>query len=243
MFEFTPESFGQLNAEDYDTHFDPGNADQIVEFVKSYQPDGQILEFAIGTGRVALPLAAAGHKVIGIEGSQEMVAKMRAKPGGADVPTTIGDFAHTEMSCQFDFVLLVYNTLFNLNSQDHQVACFKNAAKHLKPGGRFILECFVPDLTGFKDNQRVSTQRVGEDHAWLEAALHDPCAQKLHFQRIRITQRGVQLVPLPMRYAYPPEMDLMGQLASMPLEHRFEDWQKSAFTANSKSHISVYRKR
>lgn len=241
MFDFTPDQFGQLNAEDYDIQFDPGNADQIVEFVKSYGHQGRILEFAIGTGRVAIPLVEAGFDLVGIEGSAEMVDKMRAKPGG-DVPSHIGDFAYTEVGDKFDMVLLVYNTLFNLTSQAHQVDCFKNAAKHLKSGGRFILETFVPDLSGFKDHQRVSTQRVGEDHVWLEAALHDPLAQRFHFQRIRITDTGMKLVPLPMRYAYPPEMDLMAELAGLQLEHRFADWQRNPFTANSKSHISVYRK-
>jgi SAM-dependent methyltransferase len=203
---------------------------------------GSILELAIGTGRIALPLARKGLNVTGIEASEKMVAKLREKPGGHAIPVAVGNMADVEVDGTFDHVFLVFNTLFNLPSQDDQVRRFGNVAQRLNPGGTFLIEAFVPDFTGFQGNQRVQTKRLDMSSVWLEATVHDPVRQRLEFQRIRVTEEGNRMVPLPMRYAWPAEMDLMAQLAGLRLRHRWGGWDKSAFTANSGYHVSVYEK-
>jgi SAM-dependent methyltransferase len=142
----------------------------------------------------------------------------------------------------FSHVCLIYNTLFNLPDQEAQIRLFANTAKVLKPGGTFLIETFVPKLDHFTDNQMVRTRRLDMESLWLEACNHDPVAQTFHFQRVRINHNGMKLVPFPMRYAYPPELDLMARLAGLSLKHRWGGWQKEPFTADSKMHISVYEK-
>ncbi|KJZ21262.1 hypothetical protein TW80_00210 [Loktanella sp. S4079] len=232
-----------LNAEDYDDLHNPGTTQATVDLIAQVaSPSSKLLELAIGTGRIALPLVHKGFDLTGIEGSMDMVAKLRAKPGGADIPVVIGDIADVDIEGTFDHAFLVFNTLFNLTSQEAQIRCFANTAKRLKPGGTFLIETFVPTFDGFTDHQRVSTKRLDMNSVWIEAATHDPIEQLFAFQRIRITQEGTKLVPLPMRYAYPPEIDLMARLAGLRLRDRWGGWDKSAFTADSKFHISVYEK-
>lgn len=242
MENFGPATFGELNADDYDASQDPGTTDACVSLIAELSPGNRILELAIGTGRVALPLAAHGFDLTGIEGSPQMVEKLRAKPGGAGIPVTIGDMADVEVDGTFDHVFLVFNTLFNLPTQEAQINCFANTAKRLRAGGTFLVETFVPDLSDFVDHQKVATRRLDMDSVWLEAVTHDPVAQSFAFQRIRITKDGMKLVPLPMRYAYPPEMDLMARLAGLQLRDRWGGWDRAPFTADSKMHISVYEK-
>lgn len=239
---FEPDTFGKLNAEDYDAVHDPGTTDAAVSLISDIGGPGRILELAIGTGRVALPLAAKGHRIEGIEGAPEMVAKLRDKPGGADIPVTIGDMADVDVEGPFDHVFLIFNTLFNLTTQDAQIRCFQNVATRLAPGGSFLIETFVPNLAGFTNHQRVATKQLDMSSVWLEAIQHDPVAQRFVYQRVRITEEGTKLVPLVLRYAYPPELDLMAKLAGMTLENRWGDWERSAFTADSTMHVSVYRK-
>ena len=242
MEGFGPATFGALNAEDYDDLHDPGTTEAAVDLIARVAGKGRILELAIGTGRIALPLVARGHDLSGIEGSPEMVAKLREKPGGETIPVVIGDMADVAIDGPFDHVFLVFNTLFNLTCQEAQVRCFQNVADRLAPGGSFLVETFVPDLSGIKDGQRTRTKRLTMNEVWLEAATHDPVQQVIEFQRIRISEAGVRLVPLPMRYAYPPEMDLMARLAGLELEDRWGGWQGEPFTDTSKMHVSVYRK-
>ncbi len=242
MDGFGPATFGELNADDYDTLHDPGTTDATVKLISELAGDGVILELAIGTGRIALPLAQAGHTIAGVEASPDMVAELRAKPGGEAIPVTIGDMADFSVDGRFDHAFLVFNTLFNLPSQESQVRCFQCVADHLVDGGTFLVETFVPDLSDFTRHQRVGTKRVAMDSVWLEAIAHDPVHQVLDAQRIRITQQGVQLVPLPMRYAWPSEIDLMARLAGLSLRHRWGGWSREPFTADSKMHISVYQR-
>jgi SAM-dependent methyltransferase len=242
IVDFGPATFGELNAEGYDEFQDPGTTDATVKLISELVVKGSILELAIGTGRIALPLAAQGFDVKGIEGSPEMVAKLREKPGGEAIPVVIGDFGNTDLGSDFDHVCLVFNTLFNLRTQEDQVRCFQNVAACLKPGGTFLVETFVPNFNGFINNQRVQTRRLDGTSVWLEAAVHDPIRQVCDFQRIRITNGGFGLVPLPMRYAWPSEIDLMARLAAMTLKHRWGDWNRAQFTADSKFHVSVYEK-
>jgi SAM-dependent methyltransferase len=202
-----------------------------------------VLELAIGTGRMALPLAATGLEICGIEGSPDMVAKLREKPGGSDIPVVIGDFADVAVDGPFDHVFLVFNTLFNLTSQEAQVRCFANVANCLAPGGTFLVETFVPDAESARSDQDVRTMNVGFNSVWIEAARHDRVGQKIDFQRMRITQAGIRLVPLVIRYAWPAEIDLMARLAGLSLKHRWGGWKREPFTADSKMHVSVYEKR
>ena len=242
MIEFNPETFGELNAEDYDALHDPGTTAESVALISELAGQGKILELAIGTGRMALPLLARGHDVSGIEASPAMVEKLRVKPGGADIPVVIGDMADVEIDGPFDFAFLVFNTLFNLTSQDSQVRCFQNVAERLAPGGAFLIETFVPDFSAYTGNQNVRTMQLGFQSLWLEAGKHDPTRQLVEFQRVRITNEGMKLVPLVMRYAWPQEVDLMARLAGLTLEHRWGGWQREPFTADSKMHVSLYRK-
>ena len=242
MKEFGPSTFGELNATDYDDLHDPGTTEESVDLIAEIAGSGRILELAIGTGRVALPLARRGFSVQGIDGSSEMVAKLRQKPGGDTIPVSIGDFADVDVEGSFDLVFLVFNTLFNLTSQDEQVRCFRNVAEHLNDGGAFLVEAFVPDVTKFTDGQRMRAMQVGFDSVWFEAAMHDPVRQVIEHQRVRMTADGVRMIPLPMRYAWPAEIDLMAKLAGLELEHRWGGWDRSPFTAKSDFHISVYRK-
>jgi SAM-dependent methyltransferase len=242
MKGFGPETFGELNAEDYDLLHNPGTTEAAVDLLAEFALPGRTLELAIGTGRVALPLAKRGCRIEGIEASPDMVAKLREKPGGADIPVTLGDMAVVKAEGEFDFIFLIFNTLFNLTSQAAQVACFRNAASMLAPGGAFLIEAFVPDLTQFHDHRGMKPRHVGFSSMALEASIHDPTTQRIDYQVLRITKNGFQLTPLPMRYAWPQETDLMAELAGLSLENRWGGWDKNAFTADSRMHISVYRK-
>jgi hypothetical protein len=162
-------------------------------------------------------------------------------PNG-DIPVTIGNFADVGVENTFDHIFLVFNTLCNLQSQDDQVRCFKSVADRLNNNGTFLIEAFVLDFSEYKNGQDVQTKRLDMDSVWLEAALHDPVHQLLEFQRIRITNDGMQLIPLPLRYAWPAEIDLMAKLAGLELKYRWGGWDRSPFTANSKMHVSVYEK-
>ncbi len=234
------ETFGERMADVYDAGVGPRPSEagtlESVEVLADLAAGGTVLELAIGTGRVALPLAARGLSVHGIDASEAMVAKLREKPGGDAIPVTIGDFA---VDGAFDLVFLVFNTLFNLTSQDDQVRCFHNVARHLSAGGVFVVEAFVPDIARL-DGQSVLAERVTIDSAVLEASVHDPVAQTVQYTHIVITQDGVRLYPIPMRYAWPSELDLMARLAGLELRERWGGWDRSPFTASSSGHVSVY---
>ena len=240
---FGPETFGALNAEAYDAGLPPA-ADtlQAVDFLAALARGGPVLELAIGTGRVALPLAERGLSVAGVEASAEMVAKLRAKPLGASIPVTIGDMSDVAPEGAYDLVFLVFNTLFNLTSQDAQVRCFRNAAEHLTERGVFVIEAFVPSPAHFTDPDRVRPMRISMNSLVLEASMHDAVRQLIRYQYVTLTRNGVRLTPLPMRYAWPAELDLMGRLAGLELRERWAGWDRAPFTATSPSHVSVYRR-
>jgi SAM-dependent methyltransferase len=195
---------------------------------------------AIGTGRVALPLAARGLTVHGIEASEAMAAQLREKPGGSAIPLEIGDMAEVHLNDTFDLIYLVFNTIFNLTTQEAQVRCFHNAARHLNSGGVFVIETVVPDLSGYVDGQRMKGSWARIDSARFEIAIHDPVLQTVAFQRIVISEDGTRMVPHFMRYAWPSELDLMAQLAGLERRERWAWWDRSSFTADSKSHVTVY---
>ena len=243
MKGYGPETFGELKASWYDeslgTSMDQETRDS-VETLAELAGGGTVLELAIGTGRVAIPLAATGLEVHGIEASEKMVAKMREKPGGGEIPVTIGDMAEVRAEGSFDLVYLVFNTIFNLTTQDAQARCFENAARHMSPEGLFVVETVVPDLSCFQDGQAVRGKSVTLDTARFEVLEHDPVAQTVDCQRILITEEGTKLSPHFYRYVYPSELDLMARLAGLELRERWAWWDRSRFRGDSKSHVSVY---
>jgi SAM-dependent methyltransferase len=218
----------------------PGVLDPAVEFLARRAGQGPALEFAIGTGRVALPLSARGVRLAGIEMSEPMVRELRGKPGGADVPVTIGDMATAIAPGRFTLVYLVYNTITNLLSQDEQVACFANAARHLEPGGRFVVEVFVPDLQRLPPGETARPFHVGEHHVGFDT--FDLVNQRLVSHHYRIKDGVADTFRSPHRYAWPSELDLMAMLAGMELRERWADWSEAPFTADSRSHVSVWQK-
>ena len=204
MKGFGPEAFGEVMAETYDevstSNMQTETRDSVA-FLAKLARGGSALELAIGTGRVALPLAAEGVTVKGIEASAKMAAKLHEKPGSDSIAVIIGDMADTRVAGSFDLVYLVFNTIFNLTSQDAQVRCVQNAARHLNPEGVFVVETVVPDLTRYGvQGQCVRGNWVTRDAARFEVAIHDLASQTVDFQRILITKEGTQLFPHAMRY-------------------------------------------
>jgi SAM-dependent methyltransferase len=237
-----PGSFGRLNAAHYDEEDDPGTTEAAVTLLADLAGGGRVLELAIGTGRVALPLTARGVAIEGIEASPEMVAVLRGKPGGVAIPVAMGDMADVAVGGTFDLVFLIYNTLFNLTSQGEQVRCFANVARHLNAGGAFLIEAFVPDVAQFANGASLRPTHIDMASVTLEAAIHDPIAQVIEYQYVRMSRDGPRLTPLTMRYAWPAEIDLMARLAGLSLEQRWGGWDRSPFTALSAMHVSLYRK-
>lgn len=235
-----PEFFGERWADVYDEgrELDPAPA---VEFLAGLAGGGRVLELAIGTGRVGLPLASRGINVEGVEASEKMVARLRAKPGGEQIPVTIGDMADVPVKGPFRLVYLVYNTLFNLLDPDRQADCFRNVAHVLDPDGAFVVECFVPDPSKFDRDQRVEALAVTEDSATIEVYRHDAAAQRFNTQKITFNSRGIRLLPVALRYSWPSELDLMAGQAGLRLGERYADWDRRPFGSDSTSHVSVYR--
>jgi SAM-dependent methyltransferase len=235
-----PSLFGRLWAERYDagTELDPAPA---VDFLAGLAASGSALELAIGTGRVALPLAARGITVEGVEASPEMVAKMRAKPGGAQLPVVIGDMAEVPVTGPYQLVFLVYNTLFNLVREQRQRDCFTNAARVLAPGGAFVIEAYVPDPANFDRDEQVQMRDVTEGSATIRLHKYDRAAQTFVRQTITFDSTGVHLKPFAMRYCWPEQIDEMAAAAGLRLAERYADWGRQPFGPTSKSHISVYR--
>ena len=243
MEGYGPKTFGELNSEWYDAMYDEQMEKETrdsVETLAELARGGRVLELAIGTGRVALPLAARGLAVQGIEASEAMVAKLREKPGGKAIPVKIGDMAEVRVNGTFDLIYLVFNTIFNLTTQEAQVRCFHNAARHLNPDGIFVIETVVPDFSEYVDGQRMKGSWAKLDSARFEIAIHDRVAQTVEFQRIVISEDGIRMTPHFMRYAWPSELDLMAQLAGLKRRERWAWWDRSPFTADSKSHVTVY---
>jgi SAM-dependent methyltransferase len=219
-----------------------GDESAAVAFLEQQAGGGPALELAIGTGRIALPLAARGIRVDGIDISPAMVAKLREKPGGDQISVTMGDFAQVPVAGSYRLVYVVYNTLFNLLTQDQQVRCFENVAAHLTDDGSFVVEAFVPTfLTRLRDDQYVDAEAVGVDEVRLDVGRHDPVTQRLDESHVHLTGGGgVRLYPIVTRYAWPSELDLMARIAGLRLNHRWGGWSREPFTSTSSAHVSVY---
>jgi len=233
-------SFDDENAARYDATL-RGDEAATVAFLEHLARGGSALELAIGTGRIGLPLAARGITVDGVDFSRAMVERLRAKPGGGRLSVTIGDFAEVPVPGRYRLVYVVFNTLFNLLTQDDQVRCFENVADHLDDGGAFVVEGFVPAwLHRLRDGQYVDAEAVETVSVTLEVGRHDPVAQRLDESHVELSPGGVRVAPIVCRYAWPSELDLMARIAGLRLRERWGGWERQPFTAESRNCISVY---
>ena len=234
MKEYGPETYGERIAAVYDELFHPPTrSEETVEFLAGLAPDGPVLELAIGTGRIALPLAARGIEVHGIDASEAMVAKLRAKPGGDDIPVTIGDFADVGVEGRFRLIAIVFNTLWALLTQEDQARCVRNVAAHLTEDGAFVTEMYVPDPARFDRGQRVQVRNIESRRVVLEASLHDPANQRVSSQLIALEDGGggISMYPVELRYIWPSELDLMAEHAGLRLRERWGGWKREPFDA------------
>jgi SAM-dependent methyltransferase len=220
--------------------FDPAVVDPVVDFLVELAGSGRALELGIGTGRIALPLAQRGVPVHGIELSNAMAAKLRAKPGGERIDVTIGDFANTAVDGTFSVAYLVFNTIQNLTTQAAQVACFRNVAAHLEPGGCFVIEVGVPGLQKLAPGETFRVFHVSENRWGFDE--YDVANQGLISHHFEIVDGRAQRLSIPFRYAWPSELDLMAQLAGMTLRGRWSGWKREPFTSDSDKHVSVWEK-
>jgi len=220
--------------------FDPAVVSPIVDFIVEFAGDGRALELGIGTGRIALPLAQRCVPVHGIDLSRAMIARLRAKPGGEDIGVTVGDFATTKVDTSFTVAYLIANTIMNLTTQEAQIACFRNVAAHLPPGGCFVVEVMIPELRRLPPGETTCPVRVSE--ARLDFDEYRVATQSLTSHHFWLVNGRWESFSIPFRYVWPSELDLMGRLAGLHLESRWSDWHRSLFTSSSGSHVSVYRK-
>lgn len=241
MKDFDPRtSFGDAVSRRYDAEETRGDEGDTVEFLLRVAAGRDALELAIGTGRIALPLARRGLCVDGIELSPDMVARLREKDGGEALDVTIGDMSRDGTGQIYGLVYLVYNTIGNLLTQEDQVRCFENAARHLHESGAFVLECRIPVAPAWSNHRQVSVERVEMDHVALDVSRYDPVTQLLDDNHVRLGEDGVALSPIRLRLANPPEFDLMARLAGLRLRARWGGWNGEPFTASSRRHVSVY---
>jgi SAM-dependent methyltransferase len=220
--------------------FEPAAVAPVVDFLAGLAGDGAALELGIGTGRIALPLAARGVRVHGIDLSEAMVTRLREKPGGEDIPVTIGDFATTRVEGTFSLAYLVFNTIMNLTSQDEQVACFENVAAHLRPAGCFVIEVGVPGLQRLPPGEVFQPFAVTATHLGFDE--YDVAAQGLVSHHFRVADGGLDVDSTPFRYVWPSELDLMARIAGMTLRERWSGWQREPFGSDSMKHVSVWAK-
>lgn len=234
-------TYGAMWAPDYDEIF-AGVAGAMIDRLAEFGANARVLELAIGTGRVALPLVERGIDLTGIDISPEMVERLRAKPGGDAIPVVMGDFSEVPVEGTFRLIYLVFNTFFALRDQQSQVQCFTNVAARLETGGRFVTETFYPDAARFDRGQRFGALAVHLDEVQVEASRHDRVNQSIETQRVHLREDGLKLYPVRVRYAWPSEMDLMARIAGLELESRWGGWDREPFNNQSQIHVSVYRK-
>lgn len=236
-------SFGPDVASRYD-RYQRGDESEAAAFLAELAQGRPALEFAIGTGRIALPLAALGVPVDGIELSPAMVERLRAKPGGEALDVTIGDLSLVATGRRYGLVFLVFNTIFNLLTADDQIRCFENAARHLADGGFFVVETAVPSAWITPERpQYVHAERVGMNEIVLDVARYDPVSQLLEENHVRLATNGITMSPIVCRLIAPGEMDLMARIAGLRLTERFANWRRDPFRADSQAHVSIYRTR
>ena len=237
--------FGESVAARFDERYahqaDPAVVAPIVDLLEELAAGGAALELGIGTGRVALPLAARGVPVHGIDLSEAMLARLRAKPGAERIGVTVGDFATATVEGTFTVSYVVANTIMNLTTQDEQVACFENVSAHLEPGGCFVIEVLVPRLRRLPPGERFQPFAVSPTHLGFDE--YDVARQGLISHHYWIEDGGIEILSPPFRYVWPSELDLMARLAGMSLRERWAGWAREPFTSESEKHVSVWEKR
>ena len=239
MKEFSP-LWGADKAARYDGHL-RGDEAAAAAFLAGYADGEAALEFAIGTGRIAIPLLQKGVRVDGIELSPHMVERLHARPEGRQIDVTIGDMSAASTNRHYKLVYLVYNTIFNLLTAEDQICCFENAARHLTPAGHFIVEAAVPLAWIAPDKpDYVHAEHVGTAEVVLDVARYDPVTQLLEENHVHLTENGITMNPIVCRLITPGEMDLMARIAGLRLVERFANWQRTPFDAHSLAHVSVY---
>ena len=230
-------------AETYDAdaeRFDPAAVDPVIDVLVELAAGGRALELGIGTGRIALPLAQRGVPVHGIDLSKAMVARLRAKPGGEGIGVTIGDFAATTVDGSFSLAYLVCNTIMNLTTQAAQVACFRNVAAHLQPGGRFVIDVGIPQLQRLPPGETFQVFSGSENYWGIDE--YDVATQGLRSHHLEVVDGRLERISMPFRYVWPAELDLMARLAGMTLRERWSGWKREPFTNESRKHVSVWEK-
>ena len=200
------------------------------------------MELGIGTGRIAIPLAASGDEVHGIDFSEAMVEQLRVKEGGGGIPVSNGDFADVDVDGTFSLIFFVANTFFGLTSQEDQIRCFENVASHLDESGTFLIEAFVQDVFPLAEGNRVSARPLDSDSVKLDVTVVDRMNQVIDTRTLRLSAEGIETYPARLRYVWPSELDLMARLAGLRLSERLADWRRSPFTSESRSHVSLYAK-
>lgn len=224
-----------------DVDFRRGDETAVVAFLAQLAGLGPVLELGIGTGRIALPLAARGIHIDGVDLSPAMVNQLRARPGGDRISVTIGNLADVPVTGTYRLIFVVFNTLFNVLAQQDQVRCFENVAAHLTDDGSFVVEAFVPSfLYGLRNNQYVEAESVQVNEVRLDLLRHNPAMQIVEESHVSLSPEGVRLNPVVQRYAWPSELDLMARIAGLRLKDRWGGWNRAPFDSSSSMHVSVY---
>lgn len=241
MVDYSEKTYGERIAGVYDqwySEFDKAAIEVLFKLSKG----GRVLELGIGTGRIALPLSRTGVAVEGIDASEAMVARLHSKPGGKNIPVTLGNFAEVAVEGDFSLIYVVFNTFFALLTQAEQVRCFQKVARHLTADGVFLIEAFVPDLTRFTGGQATRTVNIDDQCVQMDVSQLELDKQLISSQHVVLTNQETQFYPVKLRYVWPSEMDLMAKLSRLKLKERWSDWKKSPFTAASGKHISIYER-
>lgn len=240
MEPYEIDTYGESVADVYDEWY-ATYEERMIDVLSELTGGGRALELGIGTGRIALPLQERGVEVHGIDASTSMLAKLKAKPRGTEIPVSLGDFSKVDLEGQFDLIYIVFNTFFALLTQEDQITCFRNVATHLKPDGTFLLTVFFPDMRRLESRQEVRISRLERNQTFLDATQFDIISQQITANHIVLTEKGTKLFPVKLRYAWPSELDLMARLAGLILKERWGDWDRSPFDADKTRHISLYK--
>ena len=238
---YDPSAYGRDVAGDYDALYGAiPDTDEAVACLTELAGPGPLLELGIGTGRLALPLAAGGLDVHGVEASEEMVGELRRKPGGADIPVHVASFDDYALEQRFSLVVLALHTIYGLPTQERQVHCFEVAARHLRADGAFVIEASVLDVGAFRAGQAVRPRFTSPGRVELQVHRYDPVSQHLEWTNVHLSNAGVRLNSGTNLYASPHELDLMARIAGLRLRERWGGWSREPFTAESSRHVSVY---
>jgi SAM-dependent methyltransferase len=241
-----PEEYGENWAKVYDEYvsdrwrvLDPT---PTVKFLKELATAGSVLELGVGTGRVALPLAETGLIIHGLEASETMISILKSKPKANLISVIVGDYSEFDLPDRYSLIYAVYNGILMLHQRSDQINCFKSVERALEPGGKFVVEAQIPDLTGFRDGAQIELARMNDNSIELRVTEHRRIDQQLLVQHIWLEEGRIRMKPVKIRYAWPSELDLMANLAGLNLESRYGGWNYESFDRLSHSHISVYKK-